>query len=120
MTDVSTFRDLVAWQRAFSLGLTVYKLTRNFPKSELYGLVSQLRRCGVSVASNIAEGFGRGSRADYLRFLKVARGSIYEIDTQLLFAAELGYVDEEGYGEAKLLLNETERILAGLIRSLDR
>jgi four helix bundle protein len=97
----------------------VYRPTKRLPKAELYGLVSQIRRSGVSVASNIAEGFGRGSRADYTRFLKVARGSLYEIDTQLLFCVELGYIESPEHEDAKKLLNETERVLAGLIRSLD-
>jgi four helix bundle protein len=79
-----------------------------------------LRRGGVSVASNIAEGYGRGSTSDYTRFLKVARGALYEIDTQLLFAVELKYITNEQYETTKADLDECERVLAGLIRSLDK
>lgn len=86
MTEIRSHRDLIAWQKAVDLGLEVYRLTRSFPDAERFGLISQLRRAGVSVSSNIAEGYGRGTTADYLRFLRAARGSLYEIDTQLCSA----------------------------------
>lgn len=119
-SEIRSYRDLIAWQKAFELGLSVYRLTGGFPKHEKYGLTSQLRRAGVSVASNIAEGYGRHGRADYARFLKVARGSVYEVDTQLLFAVELGYLGGATYDAIKEQLDESERVLAGLIRAIDR
>lgn len=120
MGEIRTFRDLIAWQKAFTLGLGVYGLTEAFPDRERFGLTVQLRRSAISVPSNIAEGFGRGSTLDYIRFLKIARGSLYELDTQLLFAVELAYFVRDDYDHIKDRLDEVERILAGLIRSLDR
>lgn len=117
---IATYRDLAAWQHAFNLGKTIYRVTANFPDNERFGLVSQLRRGAISVASNIAEGYGRGSTAEYVRFLKVACGSLYELDTQLLFALELLYLDQDGYAECKTILDECERVLAGLIRSIEK
>lgn len=90
------------------------------PDHERFGLVSQLRRGAVSVASNIAEGYGRQSTMDYIRFLRMARGSLYELETQMLFATEFGYVDQVSCGEVLAQLSECGRLLAGLIRSLER
>lgn len=116
MGDVRSHRDLVAWQKGIELGLEVYRLTTSFPDTERFGLVTQLRRAGVSISSNIAEGYGRGTTVDYVRFLRTARGSLYEIDTQMLFASRLGYLTESAY---TALVNECGRILAALIRSLE-
>ncbi len=116
---IRTYRDLIAWQRAFQLGLRIYKLTRELPDHERFGLISQLRRGSISIASNIAEGYGRGSTSDYVRFLKIARGALYELDTQLQFAVELGYVSSSQFEEVNQHLLEAERVLAGLIRSLE-
>ncbi len=116
---VKTYKDLIAWQKAFQLGLTIYKVSATLPDHERFGLTIQLRRGAVSVASNIAEGYGRGSTTDYVRFLKVSRGALYELDTQLLFARELGYLEAAMYEDAATLLSEAERVLAGLIRSLN-
>jgi len=101
------------------LGLEVYALTKRLPESERFGLVSQLRRAAVSVASNIAEGYGRGTTADYIRFLRGARGSLYEIDTQALFCVRLEYVPADTYTPILDRINECGRILAALIRSLE-
>jgi four helix bundle protein len=86
-----SYRELIVWQRAIELSTTLYELTRDFPREEIYGLTSQLRRAGVSVASNIAEGWGRGTRPDYRNFLSVTRGSALEVQTQLVIAGRLGY-----------------------------
>lgn len=116
---IRSHRDLIAWQRAYELGLAVYAATAEFPDSERFGLITQLRRCAVSIASNIAEGYGRGSTQDYLRFLRVARGSLCELDTQLQFASDLGFLPpEDGERLASLILT-AEKILAGLIRAVD-
>lgn len=116
--EIKSFRDLVAWQKAFRLGIHVYELTKSFPADERFGLISQLRRGAVSVTSNIAEGYGRGSRTDYIRFLKVARGALYEIESQILFAAELGYLNSQGVEDIESQIAECSRILGGLIKSL--
>lgn len=112
------YRDLRVWQSAMQLALSVYKATENFPKHELYGLTSQLRRAAISVPSNIAEGKGRRTRADFATFLYHARGSLLEMETQLLLAKELQYVSE---AEAAALLRKTAAAgsaLTGLINSL--
>lgn len=115
---VKTYKDLIAWQKAFQLGLAIYRVSASLPDHERFGLTIQLRRGAVSVASNIAEGYGRGSTVDYIRFLKVARGALYELDTQLLCSLELGYLDSKVHEDVESMLGETERVLAGLIRSL--
>lgn len=117
--SIRSYRDLVAWQRAFEFGAAVHAIARTLPAEEKFGLTAQLRRGAISVASNIAEGYGRGSKGDYARFLKVARGSLYEIDTQLLFAQRFGYITADAYEKIHTLREECERILAGLIRSID-
>ncbi len=119
MGEIQSHRDLIAWQKAMDLGLHVYRLTATFPDTERYGLVSQLRRASVSVPSNIAEGYGRGTTADYIRFLRSARGSLYEVDTQLLFSSRLGFLTQDQYVSALEQINECGRILAALIRSLE-
>jgi four helix bundle protein len=85
-----SYRDLLVWQRSIELSLTLYRLTESFPKEELFGLTSQLRRAGVSVPSNIAEVYGRMSAGEYKQFLGMARGSNQEVQTQLFIACELG------------------------------
>jgi len=89
------------------------------PSSERFGLVSQLRRGAIAVASNIAEGYGRGSRQDYVRFLKIARGSLFEIDTQLSMSRDLGLIGEAQYRLLSEELSDVSKILAGLIRSVE-
>lgn len=119
MGSINSHRDLIAWQKGMTFGLDVYAATTAFPDSERFGLVSQLRRAAVSVSSNIAEGFGRGSTADYMRFLRSARGSLYEIDTQLLFAVKLGYLKEDRHMAMRQQWEECSKVLAGLIKSLE-
>lgn len=115
--SINSYRDLIAWQKAFDLGLHVHRLAGSLPDSERFGLVSTLRRSAIFAPSFISDGYGR-SGPDYPRQLKNARGMVYQMDTQLLFARELGYFDDERYEPAKKRLDECERVLAGLIRSL--
>ena len=117
--EINSHRDLLAWQRPMDLVSGIYDLTARFPSDEKFGLVSQLRRAAISIPSNIAEGYGRGTSQDYLRFLRVARGSLFEIDTQLLIAQRMGYLDERGYEEMEHRLTGAVRILAGLIKSIE-
>lgn len=117
---IRSYRDLVAWQRAFQLGLAVCRLTNCLPADERFGLCSQLRRSAVSIASNIAEGYGRGSKADYLRFLKISRGSLYELETQMLFALEFAYIATEQHSDIAEQIDDTARVLSGLIASLEK
>lgn len=117
---IKSYRDLVAWQKAFRLGLAVHRMTGSFPKEERFGLTSQLRRNAVSVASNIAEGYGRGTKVDYMRFLRIARGSLYEMETQLMFASEFGYADSASVEALVGQSRECGRVIAGLISAVDR
>ena len=113
-----SFRNLAAWQRAIELTLTVYKLTAAFPDSERFGLTSQLRRAAVSVASNIAEGYGRSTRGEYVLFLGHARGSNSEVETQIVIAKALGFGSREDIQKAEKLCDEVGRMLGGLMKSL--
>ncbi len=111
-------RDPVVWQKAMDLTVCVYKLTRTFPKDEIYGLVSQMRRASVSVASNIAEGRGRLNPAEFLQFLGLAQGSTYELQTQLLVAKRLGMGNDTTILEAQSLSNEVSKMLGSFIQTL--
>lgn len=112
------YRDLIVWQKSMALVTEVYSVTRLFPKEELYGLVSQIRRSAVSIPSNIAEGYGRYSTNDYIRFLQIAIGSLYEFQTQLEIGLNLGYLSkdifEKVYGQSR----EIERMLSSLIKKV--
>ena len=112
------FRDLIVWQRSVQMAIAIYKLTNGFPKEEQYGLIAQLRRAGVSVASNIAEGWGRQSEGEYKHFLGMARGSNHEVLTQIIIAAELGFGDETMRKKAESLSNEVSRMLVALMKTL--
>jgi len=115
---VDHFKDLIAWQRAMDLVEHIYRLTEAFPARENYGLSNQLRRATVSVASNIAEGQARYSRKDFRHFLRVAKGSLAEIETQVLIAYRLGYVNQDSCDHCLDRIKELGRILAGLISSI--
>ena len=113
------FHDLIVWQRAIELSVCIYRLTRSFPKEELYGLTSQMRRASVSVASNIAEGRGRLNPAEFRQFLGLAQGSTYELQTQLLVAKKLGLGRNEAINEAETLSNEVSKMLGSFIQTLN-
>ncbi len=116
--EIKTFRDLIAWQKGRVLVKHVYQVTTAMPASERFGLTSQMRRAAVSIPSNIAEGYARQSLADYLRYLRMARGSLAELETQLVLAEDLGFLRVSEPVAA--VLAETDRVVQGLIRSLDR
>ncbi len=116
--SIKTFRDLIVWQKSMALVTDLYRASQSFPKHELYGLTSQMRRCAVSVPSNIAEGFGRQATGDYVRFLNIANGSLYELQTQLEISLNLVYLDHEQYKQLDALTREIERMLTSLIRKL--
>ena len=118
-SEIRSFKDLLVWQKTFELGLAVYQATKSFPDTERFGLISQLRRGGVSITSNIAEGYGRQSTVDYLRFLRISRGALYELQTQLLFSGRLGFLDTNHSEQLLGQADECGRMLAGLIRSLE-
>ncbi|WP_289021988.1 four helix bundle protein [Desulfobacter postgatei] len=111
------YKRLVVWQRAMALVVRVYKATESFPKHEQYGLISQMRRSAVSIPSNIAEGHGRNSDKELVRFLDIAKGSIYELDTQIEIARQLNYLKIQEDSCISNLLDETSRMLSGLRKS---
>jgi len=114
------FKELLVWQKAYAVCAGVYRATRAFPTDEKYGLTGQLRRAAVSVPSNIAEGYGRGTRAEYLRGARVAYGSNCELETQLLIARDLGYLDKAGAEALQREVREVELMLKALVKSLAR
>lgn len=115
---VKSYRDLKVWQKAIDLSLAIYKLTEKFPQSEIYGLTSQLRRASVSIASNIAEGYGRGSRGEYKQFLTIARGSNYELQTQLTISRQLGFANATVHDKVEDISEEVSKMLITLVRKL--
>ena len=115
--DIRSYRDLIAWQKAMQLARHVYRETTGMPDSERFGLTIQMRRAAVSIPSNIAEGHGRESRTDYIRFLKMARGSLMELQTQLILAEQLRFIRLST--TLQELEAETDRVLQALIRSLE-
>ena len=117
---IRSYRDLEVWQRGVDLVERIYTLTPSFPSEEKFGLTAQIRRAAVSIPSNIAEGWGRDSTKEYVRFVRIARSSLFEVETQLIIAHRLGYLNEDAL---KTSLQETEvesRMLLSLIRSLKR
>ena len=113
------YRDLIVWQKAIELTVCIYRLTCTFPKEELYGLSSQMRRASVSVASNIAEGRGRLNTAEFRQFLGLAQGSVYELQTQLIVAKSLSLGDESALNNAESLGNEVSKMLTSFIQKLN-
>ena len=116
---VNTYRDLVVWQKAMLLVTTTYLLTKDFHKEETYNLISQIRRSSISIPSNIAEGYGRNYSNDYIRFLQIANGSLYEFQTQLEVCLNLEYISREDFIKIFEQSREIERMLGSLIRKLD-
>lgn len=112
------FRELSSWKRAHQVALAVYRCTNSFPNRERYGLAAQMRRAAVSVVSNIAEGCGRQGDRELTRFLRIARGSVRELECQLLLSRDLGYLPPEVWSQLDTDSQEISRMLNGLIRSL--
>ncbi len=115
----ASFQDLRVWQQAMALAAQAYRSTEDFPKHERYGMVSQIRRAAVSVASNIAEGKGHRSDKEFLHYLFHARGSLFELETQILLAEQLQYISEEKTKELIDSVTVVARSLTGLINSLE-
>lgn len=112
------FRKLVVWKKAHELALLCYRSTSTFPREELYGLTSQIRRASASIPTNIAEGCGRSARPDFARFLTIAAGSASEVEYLLLLAHDLGFLTPTDYRQADDAVVEVKRMLSGLIRRL--
>lgn len=113
-----SYQELVAWQKSMAFVTDVYRCTQQFPKDEIYGLTSQIRRAAVSIPSNVAEGQGRLTRGEFKQFLGYAKGSVFEVETQLLIAHDLGYMDARELQALLDRIREVGRIISGLLSSL--
>ncbi|WES96971.1 four helix bundle protein [Chryseobacterium arthrosphaerae] len=115
---MANFKELLVWQKSIDFVTEIYRITETFPKTEVYGLISQIRRAAVSIPSNIAEGNSRRSKPDYLQFLKISRGSCAEVETQLVISKNLGFFNEGDYLQLNQEIIEISKMLNGLISSL--
>ncbi|MBA4320837.1 MAG: four helix bundle protein [Flavobacterium sp.] len=115
MGKIKEFTDLNSWQEAHKLVLYIYKITKNFPKSEIFGLTSQMQRAAVSITSNIAEGFGRQGYKDKVNFYYMAQGSLTELKNQLFIARDIFYINNKDFNDIQLQLETAHRLLQGLI-----
>ncbi|WP_217578574.1 four helix bundle protein [Mesorhizobium sp. GbtcB19] len=118
MAKIESYRDLVVWQQAMDLAVSIYQATRSWPKEELNGLTAQTRRAATSVPANIAEGYGRESRATYQQFLRIAQGSLKELETHLLIAQRVGIAPAEAIGPLMSRSESVGKLLRLLIRKL--
>jgi four helix bundle protein len=116
---MSSFKDLVVWNKSMDFAVEIYTVTKSFPSNEQFGLTSQLRRASSSIALNIAEGWGRGSNKTYSHFLKIARGSLYETETCLILSNKLGYISTEIIDSYSLLIEQIGKMINGLIKSIE-
>jgi four helix bundle protein len=115
---VKDFKELKVWQKAYSLALDIYQATRSFPREEIYGLTSQMRRAAVSVGANIAEGCGRRSDGEFARFLQIARGSASELEYHLLLARDLKLLTNNAHQDFEKKLAEVQRMLTSLVTAV--
>lgn len=116
---LSSYKELIVWQKSMELARLVYAATKQYPKEEIYGLTSQVRRAAVSIPSNIAEGYARKSRKEYLQFYSIAYGSTLELETQLILAHDFGYVNDDSFLSIQKLADEVSRMLHSMILKLN-
>ena len=116
--SIQVYRDLLVWQKSMAMVTEIYKLSSALPKDEQYGLTSQIRRSAVSIPANIAEGYGRNSTQDYIRFLRMANGSLFELETLLEICRNLSFIDDQTYSALFEQMQEVERMLRSLITKL--
>ena len=117
---VDSYRDLVAWQKAMDLAVDCYKSTGSFPQEERYGLTSQIRRASSSIAANIAEGQGRETTGSFIQFVRIAQGSLKELETHLILSRRIGYLDNREEQQLLERCDELGRIIRGLTRALQK
>ena len=115
---MQTYRDLLVWQKSMDLVTQVYQVTRSFPKEETYSVIDQIRRCAISVPSNMAEGYGRQTTKDYIRHMQISRGSLYELQTQIEICYNINYLSKGDFDKIYELCREIERMLNSLIKKL--
>ena len=116
---IESYKDLIVWQKGIELVNDVYAVTKSFPKDELFGLTNQMRRASVSIPANIAEGWGRKSTKNYIQFLRISRGSLFEIETLFVIARNQNYIDEEVKSSVTGKIDELGKMLNKLLHSLD-
>ena len=116
---MKSYRDLIVWQKSMSLVIDIYKITEHFPEAEKFGLTSQLKRCAISIPSNIAEGYGRNYTKDFILFLQIARGSLFECKTQLEIVVSLAFINVVVIKDASEKAFEVEKMLNSLINKLN-
>ncbi|ADR21673.1 four helix bundle protein [Marivirga tractuosa] len=113
------YKKLKIWEKSMELSLLVYQITSTFPKEERFGLISQIRRCAVSIPSNIAEGSSRDSSKDFSRFLRISIGSSFELETQLLLSKKLEFISHDDFDNLEITLNEVQKMLNSFIKKLN-
>ncbi len=118
MEGIKSYQDLIVWQKAYTLSLLIYKFTKKFPREELYGLTSQIRRATISIPSNIAEGYCRQRRLEYIQFLQFSFASGAELETQLLISKDLTYLSKDEFREINDILQEVMKMLNSLIKKI--
>ncbi len=116
---MSYYKELIVWQKSYKLALDIYSISKSFPKEEMFGITSQIRRSVISIPSNIAEGNSRGSKKEYVQFLRIALGSATELETQILLCKDLGLIKVLDYNTIQLLLEEVIKMLSVLIKKLN-
>lgn len=112
------FKELVVWKKAMELAVDIYKITKEFPTEEKFGLISQINRCGISIPSNIAEGAGRNTDGEFNHFLGISTGSAFELETQLIIANKLGYIEQEKLDTIIKKINDVQNMTFGLQKSI--
>jgi len=121
MNSIKSYKDLLIWQKGFEIVISTYKLTKTFPQEELYALTNQIKRASVSIPSNIAEGYGRNTDKSFSHFIDIARGSLYELETQLLIAKELEFIsDLKMFNHVISLINEESKMINAFYRSINK
>ena len=120
MSKIVKVEDLISWQKSKDLTIEIYKITKNNDFSKDFGLCNQIQRAAVSIPSNIAEGFGRGGNKEFLQFLSIAKGSVYELKTQLVIALEIGYIKEIEYNKLKNDAEEIGKLITGFMNYLNK
>lgn len=119
MGEIKTYKDLLIWQKGFQIVIAIYKLVKTFPQEELYALTNQIKRASVSVPSNIAEGYGRNKEKSFNHFIDIARGSLYELETQLLLSKELEFIsDNELFNHILNLIEEESKMINSFSKKL--
>jgi four helix bundle protein len=119
-TKINSFKDLRTWQKSMSFISEIYSLTKTFPSKEQFGLISQLNRAAVSIACNIAEGWGRESKKSFVQFLRISRGSLFEVDTLLIISVNQKYLDDNKYRELLIQIDEIGKMINSFILSIEK